>query len=135
MANGSAAIQVNTKLAEAYNAAPKTTQKKLQALWQEALRATTASEKPAQRLSKKETDLFLRINCTLPEAEQQRFADLTEKRLAGKLSTVEHKELEQLILAWERLGADQLQAVIELARLRKIPPEQMLKQLELDALV
>ena len=135
MANGSAAITVNTKLAEAYNAAPKTTQKKLQALLQEALRNAAAPVKSSPRLSKKETELFLRINRTLAETQQQRYEALTEKRLTGNLSPPERAELEQLILDTERLGVDRLQAIIELARLRKLPPDKMLQQLELEALV
>ena len=86
-------------------------------------------------LSKEETALFLRINCTLSEAQRQRYDELTEKRLAGKLTEREYTELGSLIAELERLGADRLFAVIELARLRNVPPAELVRQLEIDALV
>jgi hypothetical protein len=55
--------------------------------------------------------------------------------LAGTLTKREHAELGALIAELERLGVDRLQAVIELARLRKIPPAELAKQLELEPLV
>lgn len=135
MANGNATITVDARLAQAYNAAPKATQKKLQAALRQALRQVATPVRESLRLSKQETELFLRINRTLSEAQQQRYDELTEKRLAGTLTKREDAELEKLIRALERLGADRLQAVIELARLRKVPPEELARQLELDALV
>ncbi len=135
MANGNTTITVDAKLAQAYNAAPKATQKKLQAALRQALHNVSAPTGEILRLSKQETELFLRINRTLSEAQQQRYDELTEKRLAGALTKRDDAELEELIQAIERLGIDRLQAVIELARLRKVPPEEMLRQLELDELV
>ena len=135
MANGSATITVEPSLASAYNAAPKATQKRVQAALRQALRQVTVPVTAAPRLSKRESELFLRINRTVTEAQQQRFEVLTAKRLAGTLPKREHTELGTLIAEIERLGVDRLQAVIELARLRKVPPEELAKQLELETLV
>jgi protein required for attachment to host cells len=131
MANGTATIAVDAKLARAYNAAPKAMQRKVQAALRQALRQHSV----APRLSKRESALFLRINRTITDEQQQQYERLTAKRLAGTLTKREHAELGALIAELERLGVDRLQAVIELARLRKIPPAELAKQLELEPLV
>lgn len=135
MANGTATIAVDAKLARAYNAAPKTTQRKVQAALRQALRQTSVPVRVASRLSKRESALFLRINHTITDEQQQRYETLTAKRLAGSLTEREHAELGALIAEVERLGVDRLQAVIELARLRKVPPAELAKQLELEPLI
>ena len=136
MANGTATIAVDAKLANAYNAAPKTTQRKVQAALRQALRQTSVPVRTAPSLSKRESELFLRINRTITdEQQQQQYERLTAKRLVGTLTKREHAELGALITELERLGVDRLQAVIELARLRKIPPAELAKQLELEPLV
>ncbi|MBI3428273.1 MAG: hypothetical protein HY011_35565 [Acidobacteria bacterium] len=135
MATEPATITVEPSLARAYNAAPKATQQRVQAVLRQALRQVSVPVTAAPRLSKRESELFLRINRTVTEAQQQRFESLTAKRLAGTLTKHEHTELGVLIAELERLGVDRLQAVIELARLRKIPPAELAKQLELESLV
>lgn len=118
MANGTATIAVDAKLAKAYNAAPKTTQRKVQAALRQALRQTSVPVRTAPHLSKRESALFLRINRTITDEQQQQYERLTAKRLAGTLTKREHAELGALIAELERLGVDRLQAVIELAKLR-----------------
>lgn len=135
MATEPATITVEPSLAKAYNAAPKATQKKVQAALRQALRQVSVPVTTPPRLSKRESELFLRINRTVTDAQQQQFEALTAKRLAGTLTKREHAELGELIAEIERLGVDRLQAVIELARLRKIPPAELAKQLELEPLV
>jgi hypothetical protein len=135
MANGTATIAVDSKLARAYNAAPKATQRKVQAALRQALRQPPLPVSTTQRLSKRESALFLRINRTITDEQQQQYERLTAKRLAGTFTKREHAELGALIAELERLGVDRLQAVIELARLRKIPPAELAKQLELEPLV
>ena len=149
MANGTSSIIVDDALARAYNAAPKTTQKKSQAAMRQTLsswRSHASSNnvaktlKPAEpnqsaRLSKQETEIFLKINRTLPEEKQLRFEQLNEKRLNDQLNRREFSELENLIRELEQIGVERLQAVIELAQLRKVEPVTLIKQLELEPLV
>jgi hypothetical protein len=99
------------------------------------LKLVPLPKEKAQRLSKKETELFLKINRTMTEDQQKQYDRLTEKRLDGTLTKREHTELENLILEIERMGVERLRAVIELARLRKVAPDQLIKQLEIDSLV
>jgi hypothetical protein len=55
MANGNATITVDAKLAAAYNAAPKTQQKKALSALRQALRAVPDRKPKAARLSQRET--------------------------------------------------------------------------------
>ncbi len=135
MSTRSAVIQVEPDLAEAFNAAPKQEQERAKSAMRSALKLVPFPKEQAQRLSKKETELFLKINHTLTEDQQQQYDRLTEKRLAGTLTKREHRELEDLILGIERMGVERLRAVIELARLRNLAPDQLIEQLEIDSLV
>ncbi|MGE0132458.1 MAG: hypothetical protein AB7U82_30615 [Blastocatellales bacterium] len=132
MANRTSAIIVDAGLAEAYNAAPKTEQKKALSAMRGVLRKPKPDRIKDPRLSKKETKLFLRINRTLTPEEQQRYEELTEKRLDETLTKSEHAELGELIKDIERIWVDRLRAITELARLRKISPQEMMRRLEID---
>ncbi|GEM_PF-1273740 len=135
MSTRSTVIQVEPDLAEAFNAAPKQEQERAKSAMRSALKLVPFPKEQAQRLSKKETELFLKINRTLTEDQRRRYDQLTEKRLDGTLTKRERKELEELILEIERMGVERLRAVIELARLRKVAPDRLIKQLEIDSLV
>jgi hypothetical protein len=135
MSTRTAVIQVEPDLAEAFNAAPKQQQERVKSAMRSLLKPVPRSRKKAPRLSKKETELFLKINRTMTEDQQKRYDQLTEKRLNGTLTRKELKELENLILEFERMGVERLQSVIELARLRKVAPDQLIKQLEIGSVV
>jgi hypothetical protein len=135
MSTRTAVIQVEPDLAEAFNAAPKTRKKQALSAMRQVLRPAKRRKVKGPRLSKKETELFLKINRTITEDQQKRYDQLTEKRLDGTLTKKERKELESLILEFERIGVERLQAVIELARLRKVAPDHLVKQLEIDSIV
>ena len=132
MENRNATITVNAKLAQAYNAAPKPVQKKVQSVLRQTLREADLPTVTAPRLSKAETALFLRINRVLPPAQQQRGEALKSKLDAETLTPTEHAELLQLVEAHQQLWADRLQAVIDLAALRGIAPSTMFKQLGIN---
>jgi hypothetical protein len=132
MANRTSAIIVDAGLAAAYNDAPKTKQKKALSAMRSVLREPKPNRTKDPRLSKKESELFLRINRALAPEEQQRYDELTEKRLDGTLTKSERAELGELIKEIERIWADRLRAIIELAKLRKISPQEMMKRLEID---
>ncbi len=52
----------------------------------QVLRAAPEGKKKALRLSPAESRLFLKLNRNLSDDRQQRYDELTEKRLAGKLT-------------------------------------------------
>ncbi|MFN0108848.1 MAG: hypothetical protein ACKVZH_08335 [Blastocatellia bacterium] len=130
MAARSAVIRVEPDLAEAYNSAPAQEQSRLKAVWRTELRLVRKPTAP--RLSKKESELFLQINDCLSDERQERYDALTKKRLGDELSDDEHAELGELIKEIEQLWARRLRAVAGLARLRKVTPETIIKQLELS---
>jgi hemerythrin-like domain-containing protein len=132
MSTRSAVIQVEPDLAEAFNTAPKQQQERVKSAMRSLLRLVPSDPKSANRLSKKETEIFLRINRTLPEDKQQRYEELTEKRVEETLTKKEHKELLSLIEELQQIWVERLQAIVDLAKLRKIPPREMMRQLGVD---
>ncbi|MGH9842789.1 MAG: STAS/SEC14 domain-containing protein [Blastocatellia bacterium] len=130
MANGTEAILIDAGLAAAYNSAPKTKQKKALSALRRALQEPVSSGIP--RLSKKETSLFLRINRGLPQEKQQRYDELRQKREDETLTQAEHAELLQFVEEIETIWADRLQAILALAKLRRISPRELMKQLEIE---
>jgi hypothetical protein len=62
MVSRSAVVQVEPDLAEAFNAAPERQQERAKPAMRSALKLIPFHEEKTQRLSKKEAELFLRIN-------------------------------------------------------------------------
>jgi hypothetical protein len=132
MANGTSAIIVDAGLAAAYNAAPKTKQKEALSAMRSVLREPKPDQIKTPRLSKKETELFLKINRGLSEAQRQRLDELNEKIEDSFLTDEEHAELLRLTGRVEKLWVERLRAIIDLAKLRKMPPEELMRQLEIE---
>jgi len=76
-----------------------------------------------------ETDLLLKINRGLPREVQQRYEELIEKRDARTLSPEEHSELLQLTERAEQADVERVGALIELARLRQISLDELVRDL------
>jgi hypothetical protein len=129
MANGTATITVDAKLAEAYNAAPKTRQKKALSAMRQALRTMPTRQSVAPRLSKKESRLLLKINRGLSAAQYERLQELNDKLEFSTVTAEEHAELLQLADLAEQLTVERLQAVLAIAKLRKVAPAEMMRQL------
>jgi hypothetical protein len=132
MSTRSAVIQVEPDLAEAFNAAPEPEQERVKTAMRSLLRLVPPAPEKAKRLSKKETGLFLKINRTLPEEKQRRYEELKEKMSEETLTKKEHAELLELIEDLQQIWVERWQAVIDLAKLRKIPPQEMMRQLGVD---
>lgn len=132
MSTRNSVIQVEPDLAEAFNAAPKARKRQALSAMRQVLRSAKERKVKVLRLSKKETELFLKINRTLPEDKQQRYDELKEKRFEETLTKKEHAELLRLIVDIEQIWVERLQGVIDLAKLRKISPREMMKQLGVD---
>jgi hypothetical protein len=87
------------------------------------------AERRAPRLSKNETKLLETINYRRPAEAQARFDWLVSRRRANKLSQEERTELVAMTHESEIQAAERVRAVAELARLRGIPFDEMLRQL------
>lgn len=133
MSTRSAVIQIEPELAEAFNTAPKREQERVKSAMRSLLRLVPATPQPAQRLTRKETALFLKINRGLSEPQRQRLEALNEKIEDSVLTAEEHTELLRLTDRVEKLWVGRLRALIELAKLRQLPPEELMRQLEIEA--
>ena len=129
MATKSATITVDANLATAYNAAPKIRQKKAQAAMRRVLQESRKTRPTVPHLTPEETALFLRINGHLSLEQQSRYDELCAKREAETLTPEEHKELLHIIDAITTLWTDRLQALLDLAQLRRVSPQQLMQQL------
>jgi hypothetical protein len=123
---------VDERLAAAYNAAPKARQKKALSAMRQALHAPVAPDGNAPHLSKRETALFRRINRSLSAERQRRYDELRAKREQEQLTSAEHDELLQYVEEITTLWNDRVRALITLARLRRVSPQQLMRQLAID---
>ena len=120
-------INIDLRLAEAYNQAPAPRRKKVLLAIKRALQEPVPTKVP--RLSKKETGLFLKINQSLPADQQQRIEELTEKMEFESITDAEHAELLRLTDMMESTQVKRLKAVAELAKVRDVSLDEMLRQL------
>jgi hypothetical protein len=90
--------------------------------------ALKAREAPPN-LSEAETRLLLKINQDLSPAARSRMAELIDKRQAGLISPSELEELIQLTDQAEEIGVERLKCLIELAALRNITLDELMRQL------
>lgn len=79
-------------------------------------------------LSAAETVLLLKINRDLPADERQRLNALIARRQAHALTQAELAELMQLTDKAEALGNERLACLIELAALRGVTVEEVMRQ-------
>ncbi len=84
------------------------------------------------RLSPEETDLLQRINASLSAMEWERYRALLEKRDAEMLSDEEHAELIALSDQIEEANVRRMEAVTELARIRKVTVPELMSTMELS---
>ena len=132
MSTRSAVIQIEPELAEAYNTAPKQEQERVKSAMRSLLRFVPSTPKKAQRLTRKETALFLKINQGLSEQQRRRLDALNEKIEESMLTEEEHAELLRLTDRVEKLWVERLRAIIALAKLRQLPPAELMRQLEIE---
>ena len=130
MAIRNATITIDARLAEAYNQAPAPRRKKVLLAIKQALQEPVQTKVP--RLSRKETELFLIINQSLPAEQQQRIEALTEKMEFESITDAEQAELLRLTDAMESGQVKRLRAVAELAKVRNVSLGEMMRQLGLE---
>lgn len=77
--------------------------------------------------------MLSKINQGLPEATWQRYYQLIAKRQDETLNAEEHRELLHLTEQVERLDAQRLEYLVELARLRQTTLPALMESLDLQS--
>jgi hypothetical protein len=77
-----------------------------------------------------ESQLLQRIRQSLPETTHQRYNQLSEKLRSETIAPDEHQELLSLIDVVEQANVDRLQCLVELAQLRQISLNDLMKRAE-----
>lgn len=90
---------------------------------------TVQAERKAHHLSARESELLLRINQGTPNELRERFNQLRVKREAGSITDEEYAELTTVYAKIEELHAERMTALGDLALLRGVPLDQLMKQL------
>ena len=96
---------------------------------------TLHAERVAPILPVAESELLLKINHPLPDNLQRRYNELLEGRDARTLSPEEYQELLQLTDQIELLEVERMKHLIELARLRRVSLDELMRQLGLQLYV
>ena len=109
---------------------PQLTAQELAQLAQHAARLQAQRRVPS--LSQAETELLLNIKqCIVPLEMHQRCAELTAKQRAQGLSDQEQAELTALVDEIEVLNAGRLGFLVELANIRQISTEELMRRMEI----
>ena len=87
------------------------------------------AERRAPHLSKQETELLETIGYRRPPEAQARFDVLVTRRRANKITSAELAELRTMTDQSEMEAAERVRAVADLARLRGVSFDEMLRQL------
>lgn len=132
MAMKTATITVDADVAQIWNAAPAAKRKQFQTRIRRELDKGTTVKKEIPRLSQKESDLLLRINRGFSPEQSRRIDELIDKMEFESISEEEHAELMRLTDVLEADRVERLEAVIELAKHRKQPIDQVMKQLGME---
>ena len=90
---------------------------------------TLQARRKAPSLSQTETEFLLKINQSMPPELRQRLGDLMAKRQAETLSPEEYKELLRLTGQVEKLEAQRIEYLAELARIRETNLSALMKAL------
>jgi hypothetical protein len=85
--------------------------------------------KTTPRLSAMESELLLKINRGLPDDKAARYRELTKRRQAEDLTPDDHRELLNLSDEVERLQAERIEHLADLARLRGKPLGALMEEL------
>jgi hypothetical protein len=81
------------------------------------------------RPTEREVELLKQIYEPLKRATQRRYDFLHVKLVEETISDLEHQELISLVETVENQNVEWLKAIVELARLRAVPVEDLMKQL------
>lgn len=87
------------------------------------------AQRKAPRLPKQESILLQQINAGASDMIQKRYTELQTKLHHETISADEHQELLALIDKIELVDATRLQALLELAQLRQVSLQELMRQL------
>lgn len=123
-------IEANLSFEQLLNAARQMSRQELAQFAERVL--LLRAQREARVLPSAEAELLLQINHPVPAAMQDRYDELLKRRDARTLSTAEQEELLQLTDQIELLEAERVKHLIELARLRQVSLDEVMKQLGLE---
>ena len=95
--------------------------------------STLLARRKAPSLSEREAKLLQKINRGLSADVQQRYSELSDKLEAETLNPEEHKELLDLIDRIEKSDAQRMKHLLELAQLRNLDVDTLIKDLGLQS--
>jgi hypothetical protein len=84
-------------------------------------------------LTAAESKLIKRINRGLPDEVRRRYARLSQRRKKGALTDSEHAELLTLTHEVESRDAERAEALLKLAKLRRVPIRMLMRQMGIKA--
>ena len=123
--------QLNVELNEILNGISQLDVKELESFFKRV--GTLLAQRKTQHLSEREFQLLTEINKGLPEEHRQQYLLLKEKRQQETLSEVESKQLATMTQAIEQTGVRRLECLVELAKLRGVEINTLMKQLGIQA--
>ena len=94
---------------------------------------TILAHRKTRHLSEREFQLLSEINKGLPAAHRQKYLSLKEKHQQATLSGAETKELAAMVAEVEQVGVRRLECLVELAKLRGVEVNLLMKQLGIQA--
>lgn len=121
--------QQNATANQVFAAAEQMSENELEQLVNRVL--ALQAERRAPSLAGKEAEFLQKINLSLPEAERKRLRELQNKRDTGELSAEEYEELASLIDNLEEIHAVRMEALAELASIRRISLREIMAQLDI----
>jgi iron-sulfur cluster repair protein YtfE (RIC family) len=96
--------------------------------------STVYAQRKTPHLSQKETELLQKINQGISLSVWQPYKNLVARRNEGSLTDAEYEELIHLSDQIERLHAERIGYLVELAQMRNIPLPQLMDELGIQPL-
>ncbi len=91
--------------------------------------AQVLATRKAPSLSRRESELYLKINAGYPTDLRDEYEKLTAKKENNSITQKEQQSLVALTEQFESLDSERLEHLLELAQLRRIPLEKLLENL------
>lgn len=91
------------------------------------------AQKKTPEIPKREAELLFKINHWIDPKVEYRYDELYEKLREDTITTAEHEELLQLIDIVENQNVERMRHLIELAEMRDISLEVLIKQLNITS--
>jgi hypothetical protein len=123
--------QLKVELNEILNGISQLDVKELESFFKRV--GTLLAHRKAHLLSEREFQLLSEINKGLPDEHRQKYLLLKEKRHDDNLSATETKQLAAMTQEIETTGVKRLECLVELAKLRGVEVNTLMKQLGIQA--